>query len=187
MLTSRTGILVRAVEDLDDFAARPETYLVDLFGDEDAAAEAWLRTGARHKFRYNDGVVTLVWNGVPLLGVPDWDDVCGIWRSLVGAVDGYLTAGRGETLFPDQPLPVILERIRGGALVTVGDTRLRVEPAAFCAALLDEAERFWRWTERHSVPVDAAWALTGVARLRRYQAATGAAAHARPKSARLRP
>ncbi|WP_336713064.1 hypothetical protein [Arthrobacter sp. USHLN218] len=173
MLTSRTGILVRAVEGRDDFAARPETYLADLFGDEDAAAEAWLRIGVCHKLRYNDGVVRLAWDGIPLLGVPNWDDVCGIWHSLVGTVDGYLSSGRGETVFPDQPLQVILERIRGGALVTVGDTRLRLDPAAFCVALLDEAERFWSWTERHDIPVDAAWALTDVARIRRYQAATG--------------
>jgi hypothetical protein len=166
VLTSTAGILVRPVEDLEDFTRCPETYLVDLYRNEDEAAAAWLRTGERHKFRYNDGVVTLAWDGIPLLGVPDWDDVCGIWRSLVGAVDGYLTTGRGETLFPDQPLPVILERIRGGALITIGDTRLRVDPVTFYLALLEEAERFWSWTERQSIPVDAAWALTDLVRIR---------------------
>jgi hypothetical protein len=165
-LTSTTSILVRMVEDLEDFQEHPDEYLVDLYTDEKTAKQAWLRTGERHHFTYNDGVVTLAWEGIPLLGVPEWDDICGIWHYLVIVVEGYLTDGRGEMSFPDSPTPIILERIRGGALVTIADTKARVEPVTFCRELLDEAERFWRWTDQQDIPVDSGWALTEIERVR---------------------
>lgn len=165
-LTSTTGILVRMVQDVEDFEEHPDKYLVDLYADEQEAKKAWLRTGERHHFTYNDGVVTLSWKGIPLLGVPEWDDICGLWRNLLTVVDGYLTDGRGEMSFPDSPAQIILEHVHGGALVTIGDTKARVEPLTFCRELLDEAERFWRWTEKQGIPVDAGWALTKIDRVR---------------------
>lgn len=167
-LTSTTGILVRGVQDLEDFEEHPDKYLVDLYADEEAGKKAWLSTGERHHFTYNDGVVTLTWEGIPLLGVPVWDDVCGIWHYLVMVVEGYLTDGRGEMSFPDSPAPIILERIHGGALFTIARTKARVEPVTFCRELLDEAERFWHWTDRQDIPVeaDAAYALKEINRVR---------------------
>lgn len=47
----------------------------------------------------------------------------------------------------------MLERIHGGALITIGDTKARVDPSSFCRELLDEAERFWRWVDRHPIPI----------------------------------
>lgn len=164
-LTSTTGVLVRPVLDLDDFAGNPDTYLVDLYADEDAGARAWLRVGERHHFRYNDGIVAHTWQGTPVLGDPMWDDICGIWHRLTAVTRGYLSTGRGEASFPDQPSPLILEQIRGGALFTIDDTKVRVEPVSFCSELLDEAERFWRWTDRHGIPVEAAYGLHDIERI----------------------
>ncbi|PPB48683.1 hypothetical protein C4K88_13245 [Arthrobacter pityocampae] len=152
-LTSTTAILTRLVEDPDDLAAHPDLYVVDLFAEEDRAEKAWLRAGIPRYFSYNDGVITLMWDGVELLGVPVWDDIVVLWVYLVNVVDDYLVTGRGHCYFPDQPTPIILERIRGGALITIGDTKLRVDPLVFCRELLDEAERFWHWVDRHEVPV----------------------------------
>jgi hypothetical protein len=165
-MTGTTGILTQKVYDPEDLAQNPEKYLADLYVNEDVAARAWLRTGERHHFTWNDGVVTLSWQGMPLVGVPTWDDVCGIWRNLVAVVEGYLSAGRGEALFPDQPIPIILERIRGAALITIGDTKIRVDALAFCSELLDEAERFWRWTDRQEIPVNAGLELPKINQVR---------------------
>lgn len=154
-LTSTTGILTRPVEDAEDLAAHPDRYVVDLFSNEDRAEEAWLRAGATHHFSHNDGVITLMWDGVQLLGVPDWDDIVVLWSYLVNVVDDYLVTGRGHCLFPDQATPIVLERIHGGALITIGDTKMLVDPTTFCRELLDEAERFWRWVDRHEVPISA--------------------------------
>ncbi|MCG2622933.1 hypothetical protein LVY72_13605 [Arthrobacter sp. I2-34] len=154
------------VQDLEDFTENPDKCLVDLYADEEAAKKAWLRTGERYRFTYNDGVVTLSWQGIPLVGVPMWDDICGLWHYLVEVVDGYLSTGRGEMSFPDSPAPIILERIRGGALITIGDTKARVEPITFCRELLAEAERFWRWTDRWGIPVDSGYALPEIDRVR---------------------
>lgn len=152
-LTSTTGVLVQPVQDLADFTNDPGRYLIDLYADEDIAATAWLGAGESHRFMYNDGVITLAWDGTPLLGIPDWDDICTLWSYLVNVVEDYLSTGRGESFFPGHPAPIVLERIRGGALVTVAETRLRVDSRIFCGELLDEAERFWRWVDRNEVPV----------------------------------
>lgn len=98
-----------------------------------------MSVGERHHFTCNDGAVTLNWQGIPLLGVPEWDDICGLWRNLVTVVDGYLTDGRGERSFPDSPAPIILEHVHGGALVTIVDTKARVEPAANCSTRLNDS------------------------------------------------
>ncbi|MFT4471926.1 hypothetical protein ACMX2H_18645 [Arthrobacter sulfonylureivorans] len=165
-LMSTTAILSRPVRDLQEFAGSPADYLEDLYEDPEAAARTWLRVGEPHRFQYNDGVVSLAWQGIPLLGMPVWDDVCGIWRGLVAVIADYSATTRGETLLPDQPVSVVLERIRGGALLTVGETAVRVDPTAFNRQLLAEAERFWQWTEQHGIPVDAPAALQDIARAR---------------------
>jgi hypothetical protein len=87
--------------------------------------------------------VTLVRQGIPLLGMPVFD-ICGLRGNLVTVGDGYLSTGRGEESFPDEPAPTI----RGGALVTLGHNKAPVEPVSFCRELLNDAERFWRWTDR---------------------------------------
>ncbi|WP_247827617.1 hypothetical protein [Arthrobacter antioxidans] len=152
-LTSSTGILVQAVQDLEDFTDDPDKYLVDLYADEHRAVKVWMSAGASDHFTYNDGAITLAWDGIPLLGVPDWHDICTLWTYLVNVVEGYLATGRGASFFPGQPTPIVLERIHGGALVTIGDTRARVDPSTFCRELLDEAGRFWQWVERHDIPL----------------------------------
>ncbi|MEV7649618.1 hypothetical protein [Arthrobacter sp. NPDC089319] len=165
-LTSTTAILSSPVRELREFAEHPDAYLEDLFANPEAAARTWLRMGEPHRFQYNDGVVSLAWQGAPLLGAPVWDDVCGIWRGLVEVVADYSATGRGETLLPDQPVSVVLEQIRGGALLRIGDAAVRVDPAVFNLELLAEAERFWQWTELHGIPVDAPGALTEITRAR---------------------
>ncbi|MEV7649159.1 hypothetical protein [Arthrobacter sp. NPDC089319] len=165
-LHSTTGLLVRPVEDVEDFAGNPGKYMLDLYSDDEAAADAWLRTGVRHRFTYNDGVVTLTWNEIPILGVPDWGDLCGVWCCLSAVVDGYLSTGRGNGLFPDQPLHIGLESVQGGAIMTAGSTKTRVEPVTFCRELLHEAERFWHWTDRWGIPVNSGQALQEIERVR---------------------
>ncbi|MHA7144960.1 hypothetical protein ACX80U_09620 [Arthrobacter sp. TmT3-37] len=165
-LTGTTGILTQPVQDLDDFTGNPGKYLLDLYADEDGAAKAWTRAGESHHFRYNDGVITLAWDGIPLLGVPNWDDICTLWTYLVNVIEDYLATGRGESFFPDQPTPIVLERIHGGALITIGDTKVRVDPSIFCRELLNEAERFWRWVDRHAVPIHGNQELSRINQVR---------------------
>lgn len=57
-----------------DFTDNPGNYLLDLYADEVGAAKAWTRAGESHHFTHNDGVITLAWDGIPLLGIPQRTD-----------------------------------------------------------------------------------------------------------------
>lgn len=68
------------------------------------------------------GAVSLIIDGVELLGTDLWDDVNWFWPLLVRAADEYRTSGFGKRGFPDQPISFSLESAwPGTALVRVFD------------------------------------------------------------------
>jgi len=60
---------------------------------------------------YVEGALCLTIDGVPVMTREEWDDVNWLWPFLVNASDECARGGRGETMFPDQPLCFSLERI----------------------------------------------------------------------------
>ena len=77
------------------------------------------------------------------------DHVSALWCYLLHVVEEFLDTGRGETSYPDQPLPVVLETVKGKVFFSTDETRVMVEPAPFLDSLLDEAQRFFAWAERN--------------------------------------
>lgn len=75
------------------------------------------------------------------------DHVSALWCYLLHVVEEFLDTGRGKTYYPDQPLPVVLETVKGKVFFSTDETRVMVEPAPFLDSLLDEAQRFFAWAQ----------------------------------------
>ncbi len=147
-------LLPDTVQDLEDFASRPERYLVSLYADPRRAAALWRERLKRHPYG-SEGLLRLTYRGRELIGPALWDEVSGVWFTLVDCVQAYLETGRGLTSFPGQPVDVEMRHTRAGAVFGVNGDRVLVDPTEFIPGLLDEAERYSRWVEEHIGTLDA--------------------------------
>ena len=147
MLESATYILTtHTVEDLDDFVARPDHYLVSVEDDGARAAEVWRERTARNPYG-GDGLVQLRYGGVDLIARDAWDDVDGIWMLLVEVARAVQERAEFDDSFPGTSLEVSVRPKRGGSTVAIGEARTFVEPQHFVAPLLADARRFFEWVQ----------------------------------------
>ncbi len=58
---------------------------------------------------YIPGAVSLLVDGLELLGATLWDDVDWFWPSLIDTMDTYRRDGAARTMFPDQPIALTLK------------------------------------------------------------------------------
>lgn len=150
----QTGLLTRSVHDLEDFTHHHDEYLVDIFTQTHEAKESWLSQVADHGVA--DSFVQLSYHGRALFAPDLWDEVAGIWFILVDGIGEYLQLqAEGhrvisvERSFPDQPVPLRLERKSASTLITINKSRAKVEPSDFFPGVLGEANRFYQWVENN--------------------------------------
>lgn len=62
--------------------------------------------------QYVPGAVSLVIDGIELLGTDLWDDVNWLWPFIVQALDDCRNTGFGKRGFPDQPISFKAEKAR---------------------------------------------------------------------------
>ncbi|MGQ1798049.1 hypothetical protein ACT4S5_13065 [Kocuria oceani] len=129
-------------------ADNPGYYLLDIFEHEAEAAALWKSRRRRNRY-WSEGEIRLRYQGVELLPFGAVDDVSALWCYLVNLVDDFLDTGRGYCDYPDQPLPVVLETVKRTVFFSAEGKRVMVEPVPFLSSLLDEAQRFFDWTERN--------------------------------------
>lgn len=164
-VVAETFILSAAtVTDLEDFVARPAAHLVSVEREPDRAAALWRERLTRNPYG-GDGLVRLSIFGREVFTADQWDDVDGIWHELVELCGGYLTTGDAAVTFPGQPIEITMRRAGPGAVLTVGDDRIPVDPAVFVPGVLDQAERFFTWV-RDRVGLDRSVALARVEAVR---------------------
>lgn len=165
-LTCKTYVLTRPVYDLNDLVQRPEKYLIDIHAHPEEAAQAWKqRRRKEHDREWGEGLISLTYDGQELVAPDLWDDITPLWTSLLNVVRQYQREGHGEVLFPDQPIPIVLETRKGGTYFTVGDRTRWVDPDVFIRGLVDGAEQFFQWIERY-LPEDISWESEGIASIR---------------------
>ncbi|MGW6128726.1 hypothetical protein ACWFNE_01740 [Cellulomonas sp. NPDC055163] len=80
-----------------------------------------IREAGRHdnSCLYVPGAISLIVDGVELLGVKLWDDVNLLWPFVVQALDECRRSGSGQRAFPDQPIHVSAETLQRGGDVLV--------------------------------------------------------------------
>ncbi|MGP4088674.1 hypothetical protein [Streptomyces sp. KR55] len=98
---------------------------------------------------YVEGAIELTVNHVPIIDRDMYDYVDQLWACLVRVLEEVAESGRGETLFPDQPIRLVVERQgRDGVLVSCdpGDGRRTAyaTEAELTAAVAEGAAVFFR-------------------------------------------
>ncbi len=126
---------------------------------------------------YVHGAIRMTVEYVPLLTEAEWDDVNWLWPFVVKASLDCEQTGRGETLFPDQPIEFRVERHgdaeRVRVTVTVPGKRPRTavtSARAYSGALAAAGLHFFAHLER-LVPRSADTDRDKVAALRRWASA----------------
>jgi hypothetical protein len=93
---------------------------------------------------YVEGALCIDVDGVAFLAPADWDDVNWLWPFVVKAAQDCEATGHGETMFPDQPLKLSIDRLRESGRVRLSlsaknVSRTAVAAASECYAALAEA------------------------------------------------
>jgi len=146
---SEAFILVpHTVTDLDDFAQHHDRYLVSMYAEPERAASIWRERLKKNPYG-SEGFLALSYYGRDLVSADLWDEVSGIWFAIVELVEDFMRNGSSENLFPDQPVPLRLATKGRTTLFTVNNQSHVVDPADFIPGVLDEAARYYRWTEQH--------------------------------------
>lgn len=141
-------LIPHTVTDLDDFVANPERYLVSMYKEPERAAALWRERLKKNPYG-SEGLLSLTYYGHELISADLWDEVSGIWYSLIELVEEFLQKGSAERLFPDQPVPLRLQVEGQTTLFTVNAQTTIVDPRDFIPGLLDEAVRYYSWIKQH--------------------------------------
>lgn len=84
---------------------------------------AAISAAARHDgdCEYVPGAISVVVDGVEVLGLDLWDDINWLWPLVVQVLDECRRAGSGKRYFPDQPIAIVAEMASwgGSTLLTV--------------------------------------------------------------------
>lgn len=148
-VSSEAFVLVPdTVTNLEHFAANHGDYLVSMYVDPSRASSFWFNRRNRG-LRSSEGWLSLTYQGQELMDGSLWDEVEGIWFSLIEMITQYSQHAHAETLFPGQPVPLRLTDAGRSTLFTIGARTLRIDPQLFIPGLLDEAMRFYRWVEEY--------------------------------------
>lgn len=148
-VSSNSFLLIpHTVIDLDEFTENHDRYLVSVFDEPARAAALWRERLKRNPYG-DDGFVEIQHYGRELISGDLWDQVSGIWHSLVELISDFLNHGAAETSFPGQPTPMRLHRQRQTVLLTINTDTTVVDPDTFFPGILDEAERYFQWVVEH--------------------------------------
>ncbi|MFF0989120.1 hypothetical protein [Kocuria nitroreducens] len=148
-MTSTTLILTDGpIIDPAGVAANPQDCLLDIYEHAAEASALWQSRRRRDRHR-SEGEIRLRCQGAELLPFGAVDDVSALWCCLVNTVGQFLDTGHGVTDYPDQPLPVVLETVKRRMYFSADGQKVMVEPVPFLDSLLEEAQRFFAWAERH--------------------------------------
>ena len=96
-----------------------------------------------------EGAIELTVNGVVLMDRSLYDDVDQLWSYLAQATLDCADRGSGSTLFPDTPIRVSLERVKGDQIEIEIDwprpegRRARASSAEFVRAVYDHGKAFF--------------------------------------------
>lgn len=148
-VSSNSFLLIpHTVTDLDDFRENHDRYLVSVFDEPERAASLWRERLRRNPYG-DEGFVEIQHYGRDLISGDLWDQVSGIWHSLVELISEFDRHGVAETSFPGQPVPMRLRRQRETVLLTIHTNTSVVDPDTFFPRVLDEAERYFQWVVDH--------------------------------------
>ncbi|GAA1980025.1 hypothetical protein GCM10009718_16100 [Isoptericola halotolerans] len=144
-VTAESFILVpHTVTDLEDFSAHHERYLVSIDAEPERAVSLW-HERLRDNPYGSEGFLDLRYHGQELMAPELWDEVYGIWHSLVEIIDDFLATGTGSDLFPDQPVGIELKSHGRSAVFRVHEKSVTVDPEEFIPGVLHEAKRYFSW------------------------------------------
>ncbi|MFE5337226.1 hypothetical protein ACFQ8E_15045 [Isoptericola sp. NPDC056573] len=157
-------LLDAEVTDLDHFAANHDMYLVSMYREPARAAAIW-KERLQDAPVGSDGFLSLSYFGREMFAPSLWDEVMGIWYEIVDVIGQFVAQGKGEALFPDQPVEIRMSQQRGGAVFGIHEQDFIVDPHLFVPGVLTEAEKFFEWVERY-VNDDRSDALSDIRAIR---------------------
>lgn len=140
-----TAILIpHTVEDLEAFLADPDRALISITEDPSGAARLWHERLKQNPYG-GEGVVTVEYFGAELMGPERIDWVTVTWDALVDAVEEFIGGEPGTEPEDRRPEAPALRRVPAGALFSVEDRTVLVDPEVIIPGLLDGAAAFSGW------------------------------------------
>ncbi len=128
----------KSFSDVEQLNKNPELYFISL-------SEVTSETQLSLFPGYVEGAIIIEYNGNRLINYSYWDCVDDLWSDILIITKDMLTEGKGETLFPDQPIPISMKRKSLNTFIfQVGEKSIELPLKIFLSKLLNEAEYFFK-------------------------------------------